>query len=291
MSCVVSAQLELMTTRRSTVKLKHCIAPALAGVLMLSPSVAAQAPTGQPQRPPDQPRVEGPRTEEPRTEARERDQEHAVIRADRLIGQAVRDRADERLGRIDDLALNVADNKIAYAVISRGGLFGIGAEEVAVSWDELRPDMAERVVRAEGQAVQQARRIDTRTAWPTEVGRPGEPAAEQPVGTAGRDDQVREIVGVSRIIGMDVRNQQGERLGQVDDIALQRDGSIAYAVIAHGGFLGMGHNYVAVPWDRLNLDREREQVMLNVTQQQLEGARQFEHGERWPARADWPFGN
>jgi sporulation protein YlmC with PRC-barrel domain len=286
MSCVVSAQLELMTTRRSTVKLKHCIAPALAGLLVLPPVAAAQAQTGQPQRPPDQPRMEQPRADE-----RQEHAEHAVIRADRLIGQAVRDRADERLGRIDDLALNVADNKIAYAVISRGGLFGIGAEEVAVSWDELRPDMAERVVRAEAQAVQQARRIDTRTAWPTEIVRPGEPAAEQPVGTAGRDEQVRRIVSVSRIIGMDVRNQLGERLGQVDDIALERDGSVAYAVIAHGGFLGIGHNYVAVPWDRLNLDREREQVMLNVTQQQLEGARQFEHGQRWPERVDWPFGN
>jgi sporulation protein YlmC with PRC-barrel domain len=288
--------------------LKHCIAPAVAGLLMLSPAlVAAQEPAAQqpqqqeqprpqPQPQPQQdPRAEQPRAEPPRAEqqrAEERRQNgDMVIRADRLIGQAVRDRGDDRLGRIDDLALDTKDKKIAYAVIARGGLFGIGAEQVALSWDQLRPDTAERVVRVEAPAVQQATRIDTRTAWPTQVGRPGEAPAEQPVGTAGREDEQMRILSVSRVIGMDVRNQQGERLGQIDDIALERDGSIAYAVVAHGGFLGMGHNYVAIPWDRMNLDPRQEQVTLNVTQQQLEGARQFKYEDRWPGRVDWPFGN
>lgn len=278
--------------------LKYCMAPAVAGLLMLSPAfVVAQEPTAPP--PQQEPRAEQPRAEEPRAEQpaeQRREGEEMVIRADRLIGQAVRDRADERLGRIDDLALHVNDNRIAYAVVARGGLFGIGAEQLAVSWDQLRPDTVERVVRLDAAALQQAARIDTRTAWPTDIGRPAEAPAEQPVGTAGRDepgdaprDVQMQILSVSRIIGMDVRNQQGERLGEIDDIALERDGSIAYAVIAHGGFLGMGHTYVAVPWDRVNLDTQREQVMLNVTQQQLEGARQFEHAERWPTRVDWPF--
>jgi hypothetical protein len=40
-------------------------------------------------------------------------------------------------------------------------------------------------------------------------------------------------------------------LGRVDDVALSHDGSVSYAVIAHGGFLGIGENSVAVPFDRL----------------------------------------
>lgn len=272
--------------------LKHCIAPALAALLVLPPAVAAQSQAGEPPR--QEPRAEQPRADQPRAEqqraADRQAHDQKVIRADRLIGQAVHDRGDERLGRIDDLALHMDDKKIAYAVISRGGLFGIGAEDVAVSWDQLKPDTAERVVRVEARTVEQARRIDTRTAWPTDIART-EPAAEQPVGTAGRDAEPGQILSVNRILGMDVRNQQGERLGQIDDVALNRDGSIAYAVIAHGGFLGMGHNYVAVPWDRVNLDRQREQITLNVTQQQLENARAFEDRDRWPDRVDWPFGN
>jgi sporulation protein YlmC with PRC-barrel domain len=274
--------------------LKHCLAPALAALLVVPPAVAAQSQTGVPPRD-DQPRAEQPRAEQPRAEQARTDErrqdEQKVIRADRLIGQAVHDRGDERVGRINDLAFHVNDKKVTYAVISRGGLFGVGAEDVAVAWDQLRPDMAERVVRADAQTVQQARRIDTRTAWPTDITRAGEPAPEQPVGTAGRDADAGHIVSMSRIIGMDVRNQQGERLGQIDDIALNRDGSIAYAVVAHGGFLGMGHNYVAVPWDRMTFDRQQERITLNVTQQQLENARSFEYRDRWPDRADWPFKN
>jgi sporulation protein YlmC with PRC-barrel domain len=281
--------------KEDTVMLKYCCAPALTALLVVPPAVAAQSQTGVPPRD-DQPRAEQPRAEQPRadqarTDERRQEHEQKVIRADRLIGQAVHDRGDERVGRINDLAFHVNDKKVTYAVISRGGLFGIGAEDVAVAWDQLRPDMAERVVRADAQTVQQARRIDTRTAWPTDITRAGEPAAEQPVGTAGRDADAGHIVSMSRIIGMDVRNQQGERLGQIDDIALNPDGSIAYAVVAHGGFLGMGHNYVAVPWDRMTFDRQQERITLDVTQQQLENARSFEYRDRWPDRVDWPFGN
>ena len=65
---------------------------------------------------------------------------------------------------------------------------------------------------------------------------------------------------------------------------------MSYAVIAHGGFLGVGDNYIAVPWDRLTMDVQPEAAILDVTQQQLEGARSFNYLEAWPAKVDWPFG-
>jgi sporulation protein YlmC with PRC-barrel domain len=226
-----------------------------------------------------------------------------VMRADRLIGQPVTDAADERIGRIDDLALNLGENKIAYAIVSRGGLFGIGAETVAVPWEQIRPDPVQARVRIDRQQLDQARHIDTAGPWPGDLriqdqqrqdDRPVGTAGE--VGTAGRDardpgHQVGpNVISTDRLIGTEVRNQQGERLGHIDDVTLGEDGSIKYAVIAHGGFLGIGHNYVAVPWDRMDVDPRQERVMLNVSTQELQGARPFQHGERWPAEVDWPFG-
>jgi uncharacterized protein YrrD len=100
---------------------------------------------------------------------------------------------------------------------------------------------------------------------------------------------------MSNVVGMEVNNRQGNRLGTIHDVAIERDGSVAYAVISYGGFLGMGDNHVAVPWDRLSMDRERESLLLDVTEQQLEQAQQQQRfGERredaWPNRVDWPFG-
>lgn len=252
--------------------LKHCTVPAVALALALPAGAAAQ--TYPPQR---------PEQERQRQMEQQRDpQQHEVIRADRLIGQAVRDQQNERLGRIDDLALNLETGRIAYAVVSRGGMWGIGGDEVAIEWQQVRPDAASRTVRIEQQQLQQARRIETDRAWPSAIGE------ETPVGTTGTEAG-RRVVPISNVIGMDVQNNQGERLGEIDDVAIGRDGSISYAVIAYGGFLGMDNKYTAVPWDRLNVSAEKEAVVLDVTREQLEGARSFEYRGSWPAKVDWPF--
>jgi sporulation protein YlmC with PRC-barrel domain len=258
----------------------YCLAPALAFALMVPPAIAvAQTPAAQ-QPQPQQPT---PEQQEPRKDqARVDPAQPEIIRADRIIGQAVRDRQDQRLGRINDLALNLKEGKIEYALVTRGGVWGIGGEDVAVSWQQIQPDPAAQVVRIDEQQLQQAKRIDTGQPWPMGAG-------EGPVGTAGTAPQ-HQVLPMSNIVGMDVHNKQGERLGRIDDVAIARDASLSYAVIAHGGFLGVGDNYVAVPWDRLTLDAQRQAAVLDTTREQLDKARRFEHRERWPARVDWPFG-
>jgi sporulation protein YlmC with PRC-barrel domain len=245
-----------------------------ASLMMVPLSLAAQTPVQQ-----ERERQEQQRVEERRDEAK-------VIRADRLIGQAVRDRQDERIGRIDDLALNVQKGKIAYAVISYGGLFGIGAEHVAKPWDQIQPDPARGVVRLDAtrQDLETAEKFDPRTPWPAEVPAPG----DRPVATTGPEAE-RHVLSMNRLIGMDVQNAQGERLGHIDDLAIKRDGALSYAVIARGGFLGFGHEFVAVPFDRFEIDARQERVMLNVTREQLDAARTFPEREPWPETVDWPF--
>ena len=252
---------------------RYSMVPALALGLVLPPVAAAQT-TPQQQKPQQQ--QQQPRTEQGRQAQSE------VLRADNLIGQALRGANRDRLGRIDDLAINLSDGRIAYAVVNRGGMWGIGGETVAVQWQQIQPNQADRAIRVDQQALQQARQIDTDTSWPTTIG-------EEAVGTTGAAKQ-RNVVPLSNLLGMDVQNSQGENLGQIDDVAIARDGSVRYVVVAHGGFLGMGDQYVAVPWDRLNVNAQREAVTLDIQRQQLEGAKSFDRNQSWPARVDWPFG-
>lgn len=55
-----------------------------------------------------------------------------------LIGADLRNRQDERLGEITDVVLDPADGRVAFVLVARGGFLGIGADLVAVRWQDLR---------------------------------------------------------------------------------------------------------------------------------------------------------
>lgn len=61
-----------------------------------------------------------------------------------ITGDTVVDAAGEKLGTIDDLMIELEGGTIAYAVLSVGGLFGMGDKLFAIPWDALRVDTHEK---------------------------------------------------------------------------------------------------------------------------------------------------
>ena len=57
-----------------------------------------------------------------------------------LIGDNVYNADDEHLGNIKEIMLDVQTGKIAYAVMSFGGVFSIGEKLFAVPWSSLKLD-------------------------------------------------------------------------------------------------------------------------------------------------------
>jgi len=64
----------------------------------------------------------------------------AVLSASSVIGDAVVNAAGDSLGKIEEVMLDIDDDHIAYAVLSFGGLFGIGDKLFAIPWDALELD-------------------------------------------------------------------------------------------------------------------------------------------------------
>jgi hypothetical protein len=94
------------------------------------------------------------------------------------------------------------------------------------------------------------------------------------------------------MIGTNVRDQQGERVGSIEDIVLDRDGNVSYAVISAGGFLGMGENLYAVPWESLAMQPGEDHYVMNVDKERMKAAHGFDK-DNWPDMADtkWDASN
>jgi len=98
------------------------------------------------------------------------------------------------------------------------------------------------------------------------------------------DDKVSPDLGrASKLIGTDVIDAKGEKLGDIKDIVLdRRRGDVAYAVVGFGGTLGVGDKYFAIPWQALK-PRE-DKLVLNVDREKLKDAPGFDK-DNWPDMA------
>ena len=102
-----------------------------------------------------------------------------------------------------------------------------------------------------------------------------------PRDTAGR------LIAAEQVAGTSVYNTQGEKLGSVDDLMIDKiSGRVAYAVLSFGGFLGMGNRHHPLPWSTLHYDRGIGGFVVNLDRDVLEGAPAYAEGEapQWEDR-------
>lgn len=60
-----------------------------------------------------------------------------LLRSDNLVGSEVRDASGEELGSVHSLMIN-PNGKVESAILSLGGVFGLGDRKVKVPWDSLQ---------------------------------------------------------------------------------------------------------------------------------------------------------
>ena len=67
-----------------------------------------------------------------------------VLSAGTLAGDRVRNSSGEDLGKVHDIMIDVPTGRVAYAVLSFGGVLGVGNKLFAVPWSSLMLDEDEK---------------------------------------------------------------------------------------------------------------------------------------------------
>jgi sporulation protein YlmC with PRC-barrel domain len=76
-----------------------------------------------------------------------------------------------------------------------------------------------------------------------------------------------------------VYDPSDKKIGDVDDVLVSNDGKIEAAMIAVGGFLGIGEKDVAVPFESLKLTQKNSKayLVMNATKDELKNAPGFKY--------------
>src|SRR5260370_35885951 len=92
------------------------------------------------------------------------------------------------------------------------------------------------------------------------------------------------LIASDRVEGTPVRRSDGEKIGTIQRLMIDKiSGSVAYAVLSFGGFLGLGQKHAPIPWARLNYDPTLGAYHLELSNEELSGAPSFPADEEF----DW----
>ncbi len=90
-------------------------------------------------------------------------------------------------------------------------------------------------------------------------------------------DRSHQLISSARVEGTPIYNRQGEKLGTVHSVMIHKTtGQIAYALLAFGGFFGIGSHVHPIPWQMLTYDPARHGYVVDVTREMLEDAPSLE---------------
>ena len=86
-------------------------------------------------------------------------------------------------------------------------------------------------------------------------------------------DETRNLISADKVVGAAVYNRQGENLGSVYGLMLNKlNGQVAYAIMSFGGFLGIGESYHPLPWRVLTYDTRIGGYVVDLDRNRLEKA-------------------
>jgi len=78
------------------------------------------------------------------------------------------------------------------------------------------------------------------------------------------------LVASDRVEGTSVYNHQGEKLGHIERVFIDKvSGQAEFAQMAFGGVMGVGHKHHPLPWSVLTYDTDKNGFVVNLDKKAL----------------------
>jgi hypothetical protein len=90
------------------------------------------------------------------------------------------------------------------------------------------------------------------------------------------------LIGSDKVEGTAVYGADNNKIGSIERVMIEKtSGTVSYAVLSFGGFLGMGNDYYPLPWHSLEYDPDLGGYVTNLTEEQLKSAPRFNAESKW----------
>ena len=95
------------------------------------------------------------------------------------------------------------------------------------------------------------------------------------------------LIASDRVEGTDVRRPNGDRIGRIERVMIDKlGGNVAYAVLSFGGLFGFGEKHLPIPWATLKYDPSLNAYTVPLSDEELAKApsyaadKEFDWGDR-----------
>ena len=221
------------------------------------------------------------------------------VRASELIGMKIENNEGEKIGKIDDLAVDLQAGRVVQVIVSAGGFLSMGEHYIAVPPSRLASGAAGKPLRfditrdrlkaapalepAQWSEFYQSDRVkESYRYYGDEMAFESMPARNGLPAIPTTPNGLGYVQKATKLMGLPVRNLQDEKIGSVENLMVDLpSGRVVAVVVSSGGFLGIGDALSVVPPTALRFDERHERLSLDTTKEALKDAPRFK-SEEWP---------
>jgi len=224
----------------------------------------------------------------------------SIERANKVIGKEVMGSDNQKLGKIDNIVVDLDTGRVLYTIVSSGGVVGVGATKIAISPGQFTQVKGNNLqVSIDKQKFNGAPKFTSNLDQQSELSKAdfvsqvyqyfGETPWWQSANAASQGQFLR-VYKSSDLIGMKVVDVQDQTLGKVDNLALDLSaGRVAYVILSPDSSTGLGNNLYALPPNEFSANtKDQKALTTDVNKDKLAAAPHFAQSE-WSKVSDQSY--